>query len=78
MFITPYPRFQFIAGLSTLRQEWQDSAEGESLLDIEGNVGLLLADLVNVIGLSTHEQSLVLGPELFDELRDMLVLPPQN
>ena len=64
--------------LSTLRQEWQGAAEGESLLDVEGNVGLIFADLVNSLGLSTHEQSVVLGPELFNEMREVLATPHQN
>jgi hypothetical protein len=66
-------RPQLISVLSTLRQEWQEAAQGRSLLEVEGNVALMLADLVNSFGLATHEQSQVLGPELFSQVQDMLV-----
>lgn len=72
------PRIQTITALATLRQEWQAAAQGESLLNVEGNVGLFLADLVNTLGLSAHEQIVVLGQALFDELRDLLNAPPIN
>jgi hypothetical protein len=61
-----------IAILFKFRQEWQEAAAGKSLLDIEGNIGMILADLVNSFGLASHEQSLVLGPQLFEEMRDLL------
>jgi len=66
-------RPQLISVLSTLRQEWQEAAQGRSLLEVEGNVALMLADLVNSFDLATHEQSQVLGPELFSQVQDMLV-----
>jgi hypothetical protein len=68
----PQSNNQIISVLSTLRQEWQQAAEGASLLEMEANVGLMLADLVNSLGLSTHEQSLVLGPELYAEMQAIL------
>jgi len=66
-------RPKLISALSTLRQEWQEAAHGQSLLEVQGNVALMLADLVNSFGLATHEQSQVLGPELFSEVQEMLV-----
>ena len=44
----------------------------------EGNMGMLLADLINGLGLGTHEQVQVLGQELFEELKDFLKSPVQN
>jgi hypothetical protein len=64
--------------LSTFQQEWQEASNGKSLIETEGNVGLILADLVNSFGLSTHEQSLVLGTDLFDEMREVLSMPSRN
>lgn len=66
------PQVQLISLLSTLRQEWQDAAQGQSLLDMEANVGLMLADLVNSLDLSVQEQTLVLGPELYAEMQTIL------
>jgi hypothetical protein len=68
----PNSHSQVIAILCKFRQEWQEAAAGKSLLDIEGNIGMVLADLVNSFGLASHEQSLVLGPQLFEEMRDLL------
>ena len=75
---TPNPRMQVVAALSTFRQEWQEAANGKSLIETEGNVGLILADLVNSFGLSVHEQSLVLGPDLFKEMQEVLSTPSRN
>jgi hypothetical protein len=55
------PRFQLVTTLSRIRQEWQDAADGNSLLEVEGNMGMLLADLINGISLSTSEQIQILG-----------------
>jgi hypothetical protein len=75
---TPNPRAQIIAALSTFRQEWQEAANGKSLVETEGNVGLILADLVNSFGLTTPQQARVLGPELFAEVQEVLSMPSRN
>ena len=72
------PRFQFITALSHIRQEWQDAVEGKSLIEVEGNMGMLLADLINGIGLGTSEQVQVLGKDLFQEMQDFLRSPIRN
>lgn len=72
------PRVQIMAALSSFRQEWQEAAGGKSLIETEGNVGLILADLVNSFGLTVHEQSVVLGPELFAEMKEVLAMPSRN
>jgi len=74
----PTPRMQVIATLAAFRQQWQEAAGGRSLIEIEGNVGLILADLVNSFGLTSHEQSAVLGAELFQELQEVLAAPSRN
>lgn len=72
----PTPHVQVIATLTGFRRQWQEAADGRSLIEVEGNVGLILADLVNSFGLSTHEQSAVLGTELFAEMQEVLATPP--
>ncbi len=74
----PNPRLQVIAILSAIRQEWQEFVKDNSLIETEGNVGLILADLVNSFGLTIHEQRTVLGPELFEEVKEMLSRPSWN
>jgi len=75
---TPNSSTQIISTLSKFRQEWQEATDDKSLLKVEGNVGMILADLVNLFGLAIHEQSLVLGPQLFEEMRDLLHQPSRS
>jgi hypothetical protein len=57
-------RDQAINGLAHLRQEWQLAADGKPLMDVQGNVGLLLADVVAAIDLLPEEAAQVLGSEV--------------
>ena len=63
---------KIISTLTRLRQEWQEATEGASLLETDGNIGLILADLLNGFGLDTEDQSRILGTKLSQELRDFL------
>lgn len=54
-------RDEAIAGLTRLREEWQDAANGAPLSDVQASVGLLLVDVVNAIGLLPEEAAQVLG-----------------
>ncbi len=56
-----------LENLSTLRQEWEASAEGQSLIRVSGSVGLMLFDVTTKLGLTAEEQALVLGDQLFQE-----------
>jgi len=66
---------QLISTLTRLRQEWQEATAEASLLETDGNMGLVLADLINGFGLNTEEQSRILGADLFRELSDFLYAP---
>lgn len=66
---------QIVSTLSRLRQEWQQATDGTSLLETSGNIGLILADLINGLGLNVDDQQQVLGNELFQELSDFLYEP---
>ena len=72
------PHFQLVTSLSRIRQEWQDAADGKSLIEVEGNMGMLLADLINGIGLGTSEQIQILGADLYREMQDFLQSPARN
>ena len=65
-----------LEGLERTRLEWEQAADGESLLNMETNVGLLLADVTAAIGLTPEEKVFVLGAELLDELQDTLLAVP--
>ena len=71
-------RFQVVGSLTRIRQEWQDAAGTPSLIEVDGNMGMLLADLINGLDLGTNEQVQVLGQELFQELKDFLKSPVHN
>ena len=75
---TPNSHAKALAVLANFRQEWQQAAGDKSLLEIEGSIGMVLADLVNAFGLSRHEQLVVLGPELLEEMQDLLHLSLPN
>ena len=72
------PHTHIVSTLSRLRQEWQQATDGGSLLETSGNIGLVLADLINGLGLNVDDQREVLGNELFQELNNFLCAPKQN
>jgi len=56
-----------LANLSVLRQEWEQAADGDSLINVPTSVGLLLFDVTARLGLTQEEQAQVLGDQLFRE-----------
>ena len=56
-----------LANLSVLRQEWEQAADGDSLINVPASVGLLLFDVTTRLGLTQEEQTQVLGDQLFRE-----------
>ena len=71
-------RFQLVSTLTHIREEWQEAAGSSSLIEVEGNVGMLLADVINGIGLQHDERIQVLGADLFREMQDFLNSPAHN
>ncbi len=69
---------EVVQGLERTRLEWEQAADGESLLNLETNVGLLLADLTAAIGLTPEEKALALGSQLVGELQNTLPAIPGN
>jgi len=61
-----------VSGLADIRQAWEQAAEGKPLAETYGSVGLLLADFVNILELTPGEQLLVLGDELYNEVKHLL------
>ena len=56
-----------LPALSALRRDWEAAAEGESLLQVNASVGLLLLDIATNLGLTQEQQKLVLGSRLYHE-----------
>jgi|WetSurMetagenome_2_1015567.scaffolds.fasta_scaffold10698_2 hypothetical protein len=66
-FIPPRLGPAAVAALATIRKEWEQAAEGESLVQIQASVGLLLLDVTARLGLNQEEQKSVLGTRLCRE-----------
>ena len=64
-------RSHVLQGLIEIREGWEEAAEGDSLVDIRGSVGLLFVDFVGAIGLTKQEKEQVLGTKLSCALQDM-------
>lgn len=69
---------RIISTLTRLRLEWQEATNGTSLLETDGKIGLVLADLINSFGLDVSDQCQILGNDLFLELQDFLYAPKDN
>ncbi len=61
-----------VRAFARFRQEWQETTPG-SLMDVEANVGLVLADLANALCLTKDEQVEALGEDLYREIHDLLM-----
>lgn len=57
-------RPKVISALANIRQEWEESLDGESLIEARGSVGLILGDVVMALSLTSEEQRAVLGESL--------------
>jgi hypothetical protein len=64
-FVQPRLGSAAVAALATIRQEWEQVAEGESLIQVQSSVGLL--DVATKLGLTQEEQKSVLGTRLYRE-----------
>ena len=53
--------------LKRLRKEWDEAAQGESLLDTFSPVGLLLWDIITGLEISTGDAMDILGFDLWAE-----------
>ena len=60
-------RLDVVGSLARLCEEWREAVDGESLIQVQISVGLLLGDVVMLLGLSADEQTAVLGEELHRE-----------
>ena len=61
-------RAQIVSALAVLRKEWQETVNEGSLLEVASSVGLPLADITNILELSTQERRMVLGAKLQREV----------
>lgn len=57
-----------VKSLVIFRQEWEAAAQGESLINIQAPVGLLLADVLERLDIEQEERVAVLGIRLYSEV----------
>jgi len=67
-------RAQMLESLANLRQDWEMAANGESLLHIEGSVGLILHDFAAKLNLTEEERQFLLGVTLSEDLSAFLAM----
>ena len=61
-------RTRLVLALAQFRKEWQEAVNGGSLLKVESPVGLVLADIVDQLELTSQERYAVLGGRLINEV----------
>lgn len=68
----PTYRMTAIQSLAKFRKEWEEIADGESLLEVTVPVGVLLADVSDRLELSSQERFVFLGKFLVEEIEDFM------
>ena len=69
----PTYRMKALQALANFRKEWEEIAEGESLLSITAPIGLLLADVADRLDLLPQERYVFLGKMLIQEIEDFMM-----
>ena len=64
----PSYRAQVVQSLADFRREWQRLAEGKSLVDVHSSVGLMLADIADLLELNSQERHAMLGGKLSNQV----------
>jgi hypothetical protein len=63
-------REKAVKAIMKLRREWEDTACGDSLLEVNGSIGYLLFDVAVGLGLNEDEMQLALG-QIGADLKDV-------
>jgi len=68
----PSYRAQVVQSLADFRREWQKTAEGKSLIEVQAPVGLLLADIADRLELNPQERYAMLGGKLVNQVNCLM------
>ena len=71
VYVQTITRAQAVQAIMNIRHEWEEAAGGVSLVEVNGSVGYLLADVAVALGLTGNELKLALG-DIALELADVL------
>ena len=70
MFQSPSTQhFQLVSTLTQIREEWQEAAGSSSLIEVEGNVGMLLADVTRHIARIYATESKLTQDQVIERVR---------
>ena len=61
-------RTRIVQSLADFRREWQKTVKGNSLLEVEAAIGLILSDIADRLELNTQERHAMLGGKLINEV----------
>ena len=68
----PSYRAQVVQSLADFRREWQKIAHGQSLVEVESPVGLILADIADRLELNPQERYVMLGGQLINQVNFLM------
>ena len=68
----PSYRARIVQRLADFRIEWQKTAEGKSLMEVEAPVGLILADIADRLALTPQERYAMLGGKLINHINCLM------
>ena len=68
----PSYRAQVVQSLADFRREWQKIAQGQSLVEVESPVGLVLADIADRLELTPQERYAMLGGMLINHVNCLM------
>ncbi len=75
MWINEYiDRREVVDALTSIRKEWEEATNGEDLSVIQGNVGLILVDVAEALGLIGDEINAVFGQPMIKEAQGLLII----
>ena len=75
MWINEYiDRREVVDTLTSIRKEWEEATDGEDLLVIKGNVGLILVDVAEALELIGDEINAVIGQPMLKEAQGLLII----
>jgi hypothetical protein len=65
-------RKRTLQALTSVRHDWEELANGKSLVSIESSVGLLLSDIADQLQLTPKERLALLGGKLTHDVEKLL------
>jgi hypothetical protein len=68
----PSYRAEVVQSLADFRREWQKIAQGQSLVEVESPVGLILADIADRLELNPQERYVMLGGQLINQVNFLM------